>query len=137
MYGLKKVLSTTSATPCRRAIVATFSISTKPNVGFDGLSIQINLVSPGRMSFSTSCSMDGENDTSTPCVAATFVKYRYVPPYTSDMETTCDPRASDWTIVAVAAEPEEKARAYFAFSRDATACSKLSLLVYCQSSERR
>ena len=41
---------------------------------------------------------------------------------------TCDPAASDWRIIAVVAEPEEKARAYFACSRAATAFSKLSRL---------
>lgn len=39
----------------------------------------------------------------------------------------CEPAARDWRMFAVAAEPEEKARAYLACSRAATACSKLSL----------
>lgn len=43
------------------------------------------------------------------------------------MDTTCDPAARDWRMVAVVAEPEEKARAYLACSRAATAVSKLSL----------
>ena len=41
---------------------------------------------------------------------------------------TCDPAASDWRMIAVVAEPEENARAYFACSRAATAASKLSRL---------
>lgn len=40
---------------------------------------------------------------------------------------TCEPAAKDWRMVAVVAEPEEKARAYFACSRAATAAWKLSL----------
>jgi hypothetical protein len=37
---------------------------------------------------------------------------------------TCDPAASDCRMVAVVALPEEKARAYLACSRAATAVSK-------------
>lgn len=55
------------------------------------------------------------------------MKYLCVPPYTSDTETTWLPAASDCNIVAVVAEPEEKARAKRACSRDAMAFSKFSL----------
>jgi hypothetical protein len=55
------------------------------------------------------------------------VKYLCVPPYTSETETTWEPGAKEWRIVAVVADPEEKARAYLACSRAATASSKLSL----------
>jgi hypothetical protein len=43
------------------------------------------------------------------------------------MDMTWDPAASDWRIIAVVAEPEEKARAYLACSSAARAVSKLSL----------
>lgn len=55
------------------------------------------------------------------------MKYLCVPPYTSDTETTWLPAASDCKIVAVVAEPEEKARAKRACSRNAMAFSKFSL----------
>lgn len=104
-------------------------MSTKVNVGLLGLSIHINLVS-GRIISAISTSIDGENVTTTPCALATCVKYRCVPPYTSDTETTWDPAARDWRIVAVVAEPDEKASANRACSRAATAVSKLSLSSY-------
>lgn len=74
-----------------------------------------------------SISMLGEKVTCTPWAAATLVKYRWVPPYTSETDMTWEPAARDWRMTAVAAEPEEKARAYRACSRAATASSKLSL----------
>ena len=55
------------------------------------------------------------------------MKYRWVPPYTSETDTTCEPWARDCKIVAVVAEPEEKDRANRACSRAAIARSKLSL----------
>lgn len=122
------VLSTTTKTPWRCAIAATLRISTRDRVGFDGVSIHTSLVSFGRISFSTSNSKHEVNDTSTPCAEATLVKYLCVPPYTSETETTCEPGAKEWRSVAVVAEPEEKAKAYFACSRAATASSKLSLV---------
>jgi hypothetical protein len=54
-------------------------MSTRESVGFEGDSIQISFVS-GWMSSSISSSMEGENVTWTPWAAATFVKYRWVPP---------------------------------------------------------
>ena len=97
-------------------------------MGFEGDSIQISLVSFGLMSAAMDFSMLGENVTWTPCAAATWVKYRCVPPYTSETETTWLPAASDCNIFAVVAEPEAKARAKRACSRDAIAFSKFSLL---------
>lgn len=42
------------------------------------------------------------------------------------METMWLPAASDCSITAVVEDPDEKLRAYFAFSSDAIAFSKLS-----------
>ena len=42
------------------------------------------------------------------------------------METTCEPAASDCSMIAVVEEPEAKARAYLACSSAAMAFSKLS-----------
>jgi hypothetical protein len=72
--------------------------------------------------------MLGLNVTWTPCAAATLVKYLCVPPYTSLIDTTCEPAASDWSITAVVEEPEAKASAYLACSSAAIAVSKLSRL---------
>ena len=79
------------------------------------------------MSPAISNSILGEKVTLTPCAAATLVKYLCVPPYTSETETTWLPKARDWRIVAVVADPEANARAYLACSSAATAVSKLSL----------
>lgn len=43
----------------------------------------------------------------------------------SETEITSEPEAKDWSITAVVADPEENERAYLAFSRAATAVSKL------------
>jgi hypothetical protein len=46
------------------------------------------------------------------------------------MEMTCDPAAKDCKMIAVVADPDEKANAYFACSKAAIAVSKLSLPDY-------
>lgn len=80
IYGLRNVLSTTTIMPCRWAMVATALMSTRPKVGLLGDSIHISFVSFGRINSATSNSILGEKVTWTPCAAATFVKYRWVPP---------------------------------------------------------
>lgn len=73
MAGERKVLSTTTFTPCLCAIVATARMSTTIKVGLEGDSIQISFVS-GRMSSSSSISIEGVNVTFTPWALATWVK---------------------------------------------------------------
>lgn len=102
-------------------------MSTRLRVGFEGVSIQISFVDAGRIREVMSERMLGVKETSTPCAAATLVKYRWVPPYTSDTLTTWEPWARDCRIVAVVAEPDEKARAYRACSKAAIAVSKFCL----------
>ena len=63
MYGLRKVLSTTTFIPSLCAIVATFLISTRLSVGLLGLSIHISLVLPGLIICDTSSSILGEKVT--------------------------------------------------------------------------
>ena len=126
-YGDKNVLSTTTLMPWRCAMLATARTSTSDSVGFDGLSIHTSLVWPGRIRLSTSSSMLGENVTVTPCAVATWVKYRCVPPYTSETDTTCDPAARLCRMVAVVALPDENANACRPCSNAAIAVSKFVL----------
>ena len=63
-------------------------------MGFEGDSIHMSFVS-GRIRDSSEVSRCGEKETETLCEAATFVKYRCVPPYTSLTEMTCEPAARD------------------------------------------
>lgn len=55
-------------------MVATLRMSTRLRVGLLGVSIQMSLVSLGRMSEAISTSIEGVKVTVTPWAAATFVK---------------------------------------------------------------
>ena len=126
---MAKVLSTTEIAPAAFAIYVIALISIILSVGLVGVSIQKSLVLSVTAYFTNSGLVISTNATSIPWfLIVKFLKYLYVPPYTSSQHIIYSPVLIRLTIVDIAAHPDENVMQNLLFSNSAKHSSKAALV---------
>ena len=120
------MLSTTTRQPDAWASAATAWMSTTFSRGFDGVSTQTKRVVGRIASASASASARSHVVISRPHGPSTWVRSRYVPPYTSSASTTWSPGRSVSSSVVSAAIPLANAKHRSPPSSEASARSNAS-----------